>query len=226
MQNSNQKWLYLGVLSLVWGSSFILIKKSLIGLSPMQVGALRNLFASVFLFLIGFKSIKKIKKTEWKWVIISACSGTFIPAFLFAFAETEIDSAITSILNSTTPLITLLLGSFVFSIGYNKNQLIGILIGFIGCLALVLEGASVNPHQNYWYALLVIIASFFYAYNVNIIKKYMQNTSPIAITSGGFMVLIIPSLIVLCYSNFFDINLITNTKVQSSLIYVFILAII
>jgi len=226
MQNAKLKWIYLVVLSLVWGSSFILIKKSLIGLTPMQLGALRTLFAAVFLFLIGFRSMKTIKKEEWKWIIISGFLGTFIPAFLFAFAETEIDSGIASVLNSTTPLVTLILGVLIFSIRFSKNQLIGIVVGLIGCLALILEGASIHPNQNYWYASLVLCASVCYAMNVNIIKRYMQQISPMAIANGNFIVLVIPSLIVLYYSNFFDEKVITNSTMHTSLIYISILAVV
>ena len=89
MKIVDKKWLYLSVLSVVWGSSFILIKKALIGLTPLQLGALRTLFAAIFLLFIGFSYLKKIKNQQWKWIVISAFLGTFIPAFLFAFAETQ-----------------------------------------------------------------------------------------------------------------------------------------
>ncbi len=226
MQQTRLKWIYLGILSLVWGSSFILIKKSLIGLTPMQLGALRTLFAAVFLFLIGYKSIKTIKAVDWKWVVISAFFGTFIPVFLFAFAETEIDSGVASVLNSTTPLITLILGVLFFSTRFNKNQLIGVLVGLIGCIALIVEGASVNPHQNYAYALLVIVASICYAINVNIIKRYMQHISPMAIANGNFIVLVIPAAIVLWLSGFFKAELLNDPKMHTSLFYIAILAVV
>jgi len=226
MQYTKLKWIYLAVLSLVWGSSFILIKKSLIGLTPMQLGALRTLFAAAFLFLIGFKSMRTIKRKEWKWVIISGFLGTFIPAFLFAFAETEIDSAIASILNSTTPLVTLILGVLLFSIRFNRNQLIGVIVGLIGCLALIWGGASMHPNQNYWYAALVLCASVCYAINVNIIKRYMQEISPMAIANGNFIVLVIPSIIVLYYADFFDKTVLHNPEVHTSLLYISILAVI
>ncbi len=226
MKSTNLKWVYLVVLSLVWGSSFILIKKSLVGLTPLQLGALRTLFAAIFLFLIGLRTIKTIRRNEWKWIIISGFLGTFIPAFLFAFAETEIDSGIASILNSTTPLITLILGAIIFSIGFHRNQLIGVVIGLIGCLGLIWEGASVNPDQNYWYATLVLCASVCYAINVNIIKRYMQQISPLAIANGNFIVLVIPSLIVLYFSDFFDTKVLENPAVHTSLMYISILAIV
>ncbi|WP_103865216.1 DMT family transporter [Aquimarina sp. I32.4] len=226
MENTKLKWIYLAVLSLVWGSSFILIKKSLIGLTPLQLGALRTLFAATFLFLIGFRSMKTIQASDWKWIIISAFAGTFIPAFLFAFAETEIDSGIASILNSTTPLVTLIFGILIFSVTFSKNQLIGVIVGFIGCLALILEGASVNPDQNYWYALLVLCASICYAINVNIIKRYMQHISPMAIANGNFLVLVVPALIVLFFSDFFKSDVMHDPIVHTSLVYISILAVI
>ncbi|WP_344820976.1 DMT family transporter [Aquimarina gracilis] len=220
------KWIYLIILSLIWGSSFILIKKSLIGLSPLQLGALRTVFAALFLFSIGFKSIKTIQGNEWKWVAISAFVGTFIPAFLFAFAETEIDSGITSILNSLTPLITFVLGVVLFSIRFSKNQLIGVIIGLIGSIGLIWEGSIINPQQDYSYAFLVIIATFGYGINVNIIKRHLQHVTPMAIANGNFIVLVIPALIVLYASDFFALRLFVDQSVQNSIAYMAILAVL
>jgi len=226
MRQSKAKWVYLGVLSLVWGSSFILIKKSLIGLTPLQLGALRTIFAAMFLFLVGFKSVKQISKTDWKWITISAFLGSFVPAFLFAFAETEIDSGVVSILNSITPLVTLILGVLFFAIPFRKKQFLGVIVGLIGCIALIIEGASVNPNQNYWYALLIIAASFLYATNVNILKRHLQHVPPMAIANGNFVVLIVPVFVVLYYADFFYTDVILSAKTQTSLLYVVILAVV
>jgi len=220
------KWIYLVVLSLIWGSSFILIKKALIGLTPLQLGALRTVFAATFLFLIGFRSVKTIRAREWKWVTISALVGTFIPAFLFAFAETEIDSGVTSILNSLTPLITFVLGVLVFSVSFNKNQLVGVVIGLIGSVALIWEGSIINPNQDYTYAFLVILATIGYGVNVNIIKRYLQHLSPMAIANGNFAVLIIPALIVLYYSGFFAQKLLEDSDMHVSIMYIVLLAVL
>ena len=226
MSKDTLKWVYLAILSLVWGSSFILIKKSLIGLTPLQLGSLRILFAGVFLLLIGFSSLRKIQKKEWKWIIISAFVGTFFPVFLFAYAQTEIDSAITSILNSTTPLLTLLLGSLLFSINFSRSQLIGIIVGLVGCCALIWIGSNVHPNQNYWFAGLVIIASILYAANVNIIKRYMQHIGAMSIAVGNFIFLIIPAIIVLYFTDFFTAETLSTKEVHHSLGYVGILAVI
>ena len=121
MESKQLKWVYLIVLALVWGSSFILIKKGLIGLTALQLGSLRIIFASFFLVLIGFKSLAKIPKEKWKYIALTSMFGTFIPAYLFAIAQTEIDSSVSSILNSLTPLNTLILGALVFGLQFKRN---------------------------------------------------------------------------------------------------------
>ena len=137
MGSKNQKWFYLSILAVVWGSSFILMKKALIGLTPIQLGALRILIAGIFLLLIGFKSIKKIQRKHWKHIVSTAILGTFIPVFLFAFAVSGIDSSIASILNSLTPFNTFIFGALVFGFTFKKQQLIGIIIGLIGTVILI-----------------------------------------------------------------------------------------
>lgn len=226
MKSIPKKWIYLTLLSLVWGSSFILIKKALIGVSPLQLGAIRMLFAGAFLLIVGFPTLKKIERHQWKWIVVTGFLGTFFPAFLFAFAETEIDSAVASVLNSTTPIMTLILGAIVFSIGFSRNQMLGVIIGLVGSSLLIWGGADVNPNQNYWYAGLVLIASVLYAINVNIIKKHLQEIPAMAIALGNFVILIIPSLAVLIYSGFFTEAVLSSSELPPALGYLAILAVI
>lgn len=224
MKNANNKWLYLIVLALIWGSSFILIKKSLLGLSPYQLGALRTIITGIFLLAIGFKSIKSIKKQEWKWVVLSGYLGSFFPAFLFAIAETEIDSAVTSILNSLVPLNTVLFGFAIFRIASTKRQILGVIIGFIGTSILILKGAELNPTHNYLFAGYIIVATCMYALNVNIIKKYLQHVKPLSIATGNYLAIIIPAVMVLCFSDFFKENTFTHPDFKMSVFYVVILS--
>ncbi|CAM1371054.1 EamA domain-containing membrane protein RarD [Tenacibaculum sediminilitoris] len=225
MNNQQQKWLFLIVLSLVWGSSFILMKKALIGLTPIQVGALRILITAVFLLLVGFKSLKRIEKKHWKYVAYTAALGTFFPAFLFAFAINGIDSSISAILNSLTPFNTFIFGALVFGFTFKRKQFFGVLIGLVGTLILILKGAELNPSQNYWYAVLILIASIGYAFNVNMIKKYLNDLDALAITTGNFLLLIIPAFIVLAFSGFFSTFEVT-TETTSALGYIAVLAVV
>ena len=218
------KWVYLVILSLIWGSSFILIKKGLVGLSPIQLGSLRILFAAIFLLLIGFKSLSKIARYQWKYIAMTAVLGTFIPAYLFAIAETQIDSSITAILNSLTPLNTLIFGAISFGLQFRRNQIFGVLIGLIGSVLLILNGAIHHPEQNYYYAFLVILASICYAINVHLIKKHLSDLPPLSISSGNFLVLLFPALIILYLSGFF--HNIQIHEVKQSVLFVLILGVI
>jgi drug/metabolite transporter (DMT)-like permease len=220
----NKKWLILIVLSIIWGSSFILIKKGLIGLSPLQLGSLRIVFSALFIFIFGFYTLKTIPKDKWKWLIISGFVGTFFPAFLFAFAETEIDSSIASILNSLVPLNTILLGFAVFNIASTKRQITGVVIGFVGTALLIGSGAQLNPDQNYLYAGLVLISAVLYGINVNIIKRYLQDVKAISIAFGNFAAIIIPALIVLVCTDFFSNETFQNPLVITSIGYIIILS--
>jgi len=218
------KWIYLLVLALIWGSSFILIKKGLVGLTAYQLGSLRIIFAALFLLLIGFKSLLKIPRHQWKYVALTSLFGTFIPAYLFAIAETQIDSSITAILNSLTPLNTLILGGAFFGITFRRSQIWGVIIGLVGCLILVFNGAVNHPEQNYYYAILVLIASICYATNVNLIKRHLSDLSSLSITTGNFLVLLFPALGILFFTDFFEV--VNVEKVQHSLWFILILGVI
>jgi drug/metabolite transporter (DMT)-like permease len=224
MNDNTKKWLFLFILSLIWGSSFILIKKSLLGLTPYQLGALRTIITGVFLFSVGLKSLKSISKIEWKWVVISGFLGSFIPAFLFAIAETEIDSAITSILNSLVPLNAILIGFSIFKIGFTRRQLLGVIIGFIGTSILIFRGADLNPDQNYLYAGFVIISTVMYAFNVNIIKKHLQNVKPLSIATGNYVAIMIPAIVILLFTDFFSQSTYSNPNFEMAMLYVVILS--
>ncbi|WP_431157239.1 DMT family transporter [Winogradskyella poriferorum] len=225
MKNPNIKWIYLIILSIIWGSSFILIKKSLLGLTPYQLGALRTIITGIILLIAGFYSLKEIPKDKWKWLFISGLLGSFIPAFFFAIAETEIDSAVTSILNSLVPLNTILLGFAVFKISSTKRQVLGVIIGFIGTAILITKGSELNPNQNYYYAIFVIASTLMYATNVNIIKRYLQDVRPLAIATGNYVFILIPALIVLFFTDFFKTETFEHPEFINSIIFVIILSV-
>ena len=223
MNNKQLRWLFLILLSIVWGSSFILMKKALIDLTPIQVGALRIIFTAFALIIVGFNTISSITKEQWYYIFLTAVLGTFFPAFLFAYAIQNIDSSIASILNSLTPLNTLIVGVMFYGFTFLRKQFIGIIIGLIGSTFLILKGAEVNPDQNYYYAIFIVIASIGYAFNVNILKKHLNDLNALTITTGNFVLLIIPAFIVLWFSDFFELSYIYKAK--SSLYYMIILAV-
>ena len=223
MEN-NKKWYLLIFLGCVWGSSFLLMKLGLKGVNSIQMGSLRILFAAAFLIVVGFKQISKIPLYKWKYIALTSMFGTFLPVYLFAIALSKIDGSVSSILNSLTPLNTLLVGILFFKMDVQRRQIFGVIIGFVGCVLLVLFGEGENTTENYYYALLVVLASVFYGINVNLIKKYLSDLKPLTISTGNFIVMLFPALLVLYFSDFFEIA--HEQKVITSLGYIAILGIV
>ena len=177
LNNNAQRWFYLILLSLVWGSSFILIKKALLGLTPIQLGGLRIVFASLILFIFGFQSLKTVQRKDVKWIIAAGLLSSFFPPFLFAIAQTEIDSGVTSIFNSVVPLLTTGVGILAFGAIVSRRQVLGVVIGLLGTVALILAGMEFKPDRNYAYATLILISALGYAININIVKSRLGTSN-------------------------------------------------
>ena len=114
MNTEKEKWILLVILSLIWGSSFIQIKKGLEHFDPYQVGALRVLIAGVLLSPLAIIHRKKFPQKRIKWLVLAAFSGNFIPMFLFPIAETQISSSIAGIIISMMPIFVIIVGSLVW----------------------------------------------------------------------------------------------------------------
>ena len=218
------KWLYLFLLSLIWGSSYILIKRGLVGLSPIELGSVRIVISTIFLLVLGFNSLSGLSRYHWKWLIITGFLGTFFPSFFFAFAQLHIDSSVAAILNSLTPIFTVLVGITLFATRMLARQYFGVVLGFVGSLGLVWGGAQINPNQPIGYVLLIISASMCYAINIHFLKHKLSAVSPMAMTLGNFIAILPPALIMLFFSDFFSFQKLQNPEVITSLGYVATLA--
>ncbi|MCF6131778.1 DMT family transporter [Flavobacterium wongokense] len=224
MKSQQLKWIILVALALIWGSSFILIKRGLDGLNPYQLGSLRIIFCAVFLLIVGFKSLSSIAQHQWKYIALTSLFGTFIPAYLFAIAETKVSSSICSILNSLTPLNTLILGAIAFGLNFRRNQIFGIIIGLIGTAVLIFNGNEQGVSEDYSYSVFVLIATVCYATNVNLIKRYLSDVKPLSITTGNFLVMLVPAIVILCCTDFTGKMHLAAT--QHAMFYVMILGIV
>ena len=218
------KWLYLFLLSIIWGSSYILIKRGLVGLTPIQLGSMRIIFSTIFLLMMGYKSLKGLSKNEWKWLAITGFLGTFFPSFFFAFAQQYIDSAVAAIMNSLTPIFTLLVGVAFFTTKILARQYVGVLLGFVGSVGLIWGGAQINSNQPIGYVLLIICASMCYAVNIYFLKHQLANVSPMAMTLGNFIAILPPALVLLIFSDFFSIRQLQTPEVLKSLGFIALLA--
>ena len=218
------KWLYLTVLSIVWGSSYILIKWGLVALTPLQLGSLRLLITTIALLLVGYPSLRGLTRYHWKWLAITGYVGTFLPAFLFAFAQQHIESAVAAILNALTPLLTLIFGVLFFKIKVLRKQYFGVAIGLMGSMGLVWGGLSTSGILNPVYLLLIVMATCCYAINIHFLKIHLVQVGVMAITLGNFIFMAPIALIILLSSDFFSAKTFEHPEIYTSIGYITVLA--
>jgi len=207
MNPEKEKWLLLIVLSIIWGSSFILIKKSLEHYNPFEVGGLRVLIAGLILLPLALKNVRKFPRKRLKWLVLAALTGNFIPMFLFPIAETQISSIIAGIINSMMPIFVIIVGALIWKFETTKKQIIGVAISFTGACILAL-GSGESGSLKMIPILLLLLATLMYAISTTTVKRKLYDI-PASILSGfvfGF-VLILPSLIAIAFAGFFtDFN--------------------
>ena len=190
MNNKALSWIILIALSLVWGSSFILMKQGLIAFTSDEVAGLRITIASIFMLPFLAKHYKLDLKKNLKGLLLMGVFGNLIPAFLFTKAETQISSSLTGMLNALTPMFTIIIGMIAFNHKISKNQILGVLIGFIGAIALVALGDFENDQsKNILYCLLVAAATLCYAISVNGIKAYLGHVNSLTATVWSFTII-------------------------------------
>lgn len=208
------------LLSIIWGSSFLLMKigmkEGAVQLSPYQVASLRMIFAGLVLVPFAFKAFRQIPKDKLGIVILSGVIGNFIPAYLFCIAETKIDSALAGILNSLTPLFTILVGIIFFKIPSNGQKILGVLLGLVGLCLSVVAGKTLH-FENFSYSFFIMLATICYGLNVNMVGKNMQNISAINIASIAFSFSIIPGMVILYCTGYFQYNFSSAEIIQATL---------
>lgn len=203
-------------MAIIWGSSFLLMKVGMQILSPYQVASLRILSAGIVLLPFALKAVKQIPKNKMVIVILSGLLGSFFPAYLFCIAETKIDSSLAGILNALTPFFVILVGIAFFDLKTNAQKMIGVLIGFIGLCLLVYTDRNIS-FQNFEYSLLILLATFLYGINVNMVGRHLHGIGSMNIASLAFVFLIIPCLIILYLTGYFTLPFNSQTVIYSSL---------
>jgi drug/metabolite transporter (DMT)-like permease len=229
MKNETKAWLMLIGLSLVWGSSFILMEKSMHpekginAFTPYQVGSLRILIASLVLLPVALKNLSKFTKKNIPLFIIVGLAGNFIPSFLFPIAETGIQSSLAGLLNMGTSLFIVILSIFFFKSKITTIQLLGFLTGSIG-LVLIVSNQIDLGENSLSHSMIALSATLFYAISLSVIKFKLQHEKPLVITSLAFFSMLIPAIIACFVTNSFGV--LTKPEVIKGLPYLATLSII
>lgn len=186
MNSTYKNYFILLLLALIWGSSFILMKRGLEAYSDVQVAALRLFIAFLSLLPFLYAALKKLRKKHILPLIISGVIGNGVPAFLFTKAQTTLESSFVGILNSLTPIFTLILGLYFFGSKPTKTNIVGVLLGFFGAVLLYFSELSEFSTLNIG-VLLVVVACLFYGTSVNVIRKYLGDMNAIYISAIAFL---------------------------------------
>lgn len=228
MSNNFIRWAIFILLCIIWGSSFKLMKDSSMVLSGAQIAALRIFSAGIVFVPFAFFHFSKIPPQKIGTVILSAVFGNLIPAFLFAIALTKIDGSLGAILNSLTPICVIVVGIVFFKDKIKFQKILGVLTGFAGLVLLiilpVLRGEKSITFSNLNFTLLILLATFLYGINVNMVGHYLKGLNPVHIATVSLAFMTFPAGIVLWQQNFMLLNF-KNPVVKESVIAIISLGI-
>jgi drug/metabolite transporter (DMT)-like permease len=197
-------WLLFLLLSLVWGSSFILMKTSAEHLNGLQIGSVRIFAAGISFLPFAVIYVSRIPLRKMGIVILTGLLGNFFPALLFASAIKENgESSLASILNSLTPLFVIVIGVLFYKAKVARTKMAGVLTGFAGLVMLSLLRGPVSANDNG--VLLILIATIFYGINVNLVSQYLKGIDGLKIASVSLAIMAIPSAAIMWQQNVFSI---------------------
>lgn len=197
-------WVLFVVLALIWGSSFILMKKSGEHLTGWQIGSTRIFAAGLFFLPLAIFHFTKIPFRKLHLIVLSGLLGNLFPAFLFAIAIKRINSSLAGILNSLTPLFVIVIGLAFFGTVVARRKIIGVLIGFAGLLIMNLSKGKVLL-DDLSATLMILLATIMYGVNVNLVSRYLRDINGIRMATVSLTLIAIPAGIVMWEHHVFDL---------------------
>ncbi|PPK85504.1 EamA-like transporter family protein [Neolewinella xylanilytica] len=183
-------------LSLIWGTSYILIKWGLEVFSARQIAVLRLGISALALAPFAITHLRRIRVRQLPVLVLVGLTGTAIPSFLFPIAQTRLSSSLTGMLSSLTPLCTFLVAWLIFRNRPARNQVVGIAVGLAGAvlLAYVAPGGGEQTNQLV-YAALVLGACLCYGTSANLVGNCFQRLPSLTITVVSFFLVGLPALV-------------------------------
>jgi len=202
MKSSSRTYFLIGILAVIWGSSFILMKRGLYAYTPYQVGTLRMLVSFLCLFPFVWNSFSKVPRDKWKYVAAAGILGNGIPAILFPYAQTGISSSLAGMINSLTPVFTLIAGVIFFNMIVTRNRILGLLLGLTGALLLIVTRSGAGGAAHIVFPLVVVAATVCYAFSVNILRHRLSEVDSLSLTGFALMFIGPPAAVYLFSTDF------------------------
>ena len=223
-RNGARAWLVLALLSIIWGSSFILMKEGLEGFDALQLALIRMSVAALCLFPLALRHIRELRGRELALLLVVGLTGNALPAFLYAKSETVLPSAVVGVLTSMTPIFSLLVAWMFFGQRFPRANVIGIVVGLAGAMVLAMAGSpEAGRSTNLAFAALVLLATISYGVNVNLVKGFFSKRNSVLVTSIALSAVGWPSLIFLLAGTNFIERLHTSPAAPAALAYIAIL---
>lgn len=220
------KFFLLLIISITWGSSFILIKKILPVFDPFQIGAFRAGLSGLLLSFIGVPALRRMKGKDVLWIALAGLLGNFLVVFIFPFAQRHVSSSLAGIINALDPIFTLIMGGILFGIRNRLLQYFGAIIGFLGAIVLVYFSGSESGESHYAYLILLIIGAALYAISALIVEKKLKHIKAVELASSMYSLWMLPALFILVFSGFFNEIDLSQTEIVQSLGYLTFLTVV
>ena len=216
IDNKLFNWIIFIILSIIWGSSFVLMKEGLVGLTAFQVASFRIISSGLILLPVAVKSISTIPQNKFVIIFVSGILGSLLPAYLFCIAEQRIDSSLAGTLNALTPIFAIIIGALFFKTNTARNKILGIGISFFGSILLFFAQPAFSENSNITDVLLIIVATICYAINVNLVGKYLKDIPSLTIVSVALLSNSVPAAFVLYYTGYFQEDIFSKVMLVSA----------
>jgi drug/metabolite transporter (DMT)-like permease len=199
-------WGLFVALSLIWGSSFIMMKKGMVALTAYQVASLRIVSSGIFMIPMLFNAIRRIPGDKIFMVLLSGILGSLLPAYLFCLAQTRVNSSMAGSLNALTPIFVLLVGALFFRLKTSLLRILGIILSFSGTLLLFAGQPGSSGQSDIFFTFLIVLATLSYGININLVNRHLKGINSMDIAAMALFSIAIPALIFLWQSGFGQIS--------------------
>jgi len=166
----------------------------LISFDPLEVACMRISISAIAFTPFLLWQLKNVDWNKWKFFLLVGFTGSGIPAFMYAIAQTQISSTMSGVLNSLTPIFTLIVSILVYKNPLNLSKIEGVILGFVGAAMLFILGDSGDSGSNLWYGLFVVIGTLCYGFSSNIVQHNLAGIRSLIISAVSFCMIGPPAI--------------------------------
>lgn len=174
------------ILAAVWGASFLLMRVASPEFGPIPLMALRVGIATLVLLPFMRSSVARAQfKAKVGHLLVVGVTSSAIPFCFFAYSSLSVSAGLDSVLNATTPLWAALIASIGFQVSMGRQQIVGLLLGFVGVVVLVCDTFDAGVSGAPLAIGAALAATSFYGFAVHYSKRYLAGVPPFVVAFGS-----------------------------------------